>query len=73
MCVVQPDGNLLGELTGKKAKHALQIYIEWVRGCLSGFYRDLKESNERIDSINKHVQEIRRVIKSKKKLEVYVL
>ena|ERR1017187_10425465 len=76
MCVVQPDGTLLVELTGKKAKHALRIYIEWVAGSLNGLYqteKEIDEYNERSFSLNKHIHEINKVINSKKKLEVYVL
>jgi hypothetical protein len=69
--MVQPDG-LYTELDGKKAKQALRIYKEWIqnilyRGFSSNEYYD--DAKKLVDSETKLIDE---VIKSRKKLRVYV-
>ena len=73
MCIVQCDGSMPNELTGNKARHALQIYCKWVEGSLNGMWPSveaLKEANQHnLEEINR----IQDIIKSKKKLEVWVM
>ena len=74
MCMVQRDGTIEGQVTGNKAKQALQIYIQWVRGSLSGrVWTDKDDYEAAKQSVDEEVARVNKVLKSKTKLKVYVL
>lgn len=73
MCMVQPDGSVSSELTGKKAKHALHIYSEWVKGGLNGVWKDLEDLKLARVLVNEEMVKINKVLESKTKLKVYIL
>jgi hypothetical protein len=73
MCLVQPSGNVACQVHGKKAKHALQIYIQWLKGSLNGISRGtVEELNEQRDWLAVEVKAVEKISR-KKKLEVYLL
>lgn len=46
------------EVTGKKAKEALERYIEWVNYSATGIYTDPEELAYNLQEINKHIRYI---------------
>lgn len=73
MCMVQPDGAVPFELKGKKAKHALEIYKQWVRFFTNGKTWKNDISMEQADeSVKSHLREIEEATKNKR-IKVYVL
>lgn len=66
MCMVQSDGDMPWELSGKKAQHALWIYIQWLHGTLNGAYESTQAANERCAMVDAEIQEIKKVMKDKK-------
>ena len=73
MCIVQPDGSLPDELTGKKARHALQIYCKWVEGSLNGVHSKFEDIKMTRQLVYEEIGRIQDIIKSKKRLEVWVM
>jgi hypothetical protein len=73
MCVVQPNGKIYGRLTGKKAKHALQMYCQWLRGTLNRVWNTKEDLEEAQKWINENILEIQSVIKRRRKLKVWVM
>ena len=73
MCVVQPNGDVPGEVTGVKAKHALQIYCKWVEGSLNGSWNSAEDLEHARMCAADEIERIQKVIKSRKKLEVWVM
>jgi len=71
MCVIQPDGSVPIRLKGKKAKHALRIYSQWVKEKLNGVFKDNESFDQTRTYVNEELKRIDEVLKSKK-LEVYV-
>lgn len=73
MCMVQPNGDIPFELTGKRAKHSLQIYIQWIQGSLNRVYNTIEDSNIAREYVNEEINNLRKILNSRKKLEVYVM
>jgi len=71
MCLVQLNGKVDWNVTGNKAKHALQIYCQWLEGSLNRVYPSVEYAVNSKNWIFSNIKEIQKVIKSKKKLEVY--
>jgi len=73
MCMVQPDGTCPFYLKGKKAIHALQIYIQWsaykFNGSWNGSQIDLEIL---IACTHKHIDFLKEFLKTSKKIEVYI-
>jgi hypothetical protein len=65
MCMVQADGTVAWELTGKKAKHALWIYIKWLEGYQNS-YASSEEANENWKLICAERKSVEKAMKSKK-------
>ena len=73
MCIVQPDGAIPGILTGKKAKHALEIYLQWIRYSLNGVWESEEELRSANAGVKEHIESVRGMIHSSKKIEVWVM
>lgn len=73
MCMVQRNGRVPDKVTGAKAKQALRVYSQWVRFSINGAWKEIDEYLEAKDRVDKELKEINKVIKSRKKLEVYIL
>lgn len=73
MCMVQINGNIQSTLSGDKAKHALQIYCQWVLGKSNGVYKNKEEADWARKMANEEVDKIQDLFKSKKTLEVYIM
>ena len=73
MCMVQADGSIPGEVTGIKAKHALQIYVRWIESSLNGCWTDTESLDIAKNCLYFEIRHIQEVLKSKKKLIVYIL
>jgi hypothetical protein len=71
MCMVQPNGKVCWELTGKKAKHVLQIYCQWLGSNRNGTWKTPEEYIAAHEYIKKRVADIQRVIRSKGKVVTY--
>lgn len=52
MALVQADGSISQEVTGKKARRALYIYLEWVKATTDGVWYDLEENREAIKKLS---------------------
>ena len=65
MCLVQPDGTISWEVTGKKARHALWIYIQWLYGTLNGMYENVGDAEFARENVEKQVAAIKKVMKTK--------
>ena len=75
MCMINNDGKIEYELTGKKALRALYIYIEWVKGLCDGVWKkdeDLKNCHDRINFHKKELNEIFN-LNSYRTLKVYIM
>jgi len=75
MCMVQSDGKISGQVTGKEAKRALYIYLEWVKFGIS-YQWPSKNGDERQlnkELVDGEILKINKILKSKGKLEVYLL
>jgi hypothetical protein len=59
MCMVQPDGSIPAMLKGKKAVHALQIYILWCK------FRQQETDEESKQVWGGHLQRVLKVLKKK--------
>lgn len=70
MCLVQPDGTIASSLTGIKAKHALQIYLQWRENCLSDRAYSHEEYERYKQEIDEELERIRNTLKTCKKLKV---
>ena len=67
MCMVQPDGTIANELTGRKAQHAIQIYKQWVQYIRNGIVcNDPQDLQELITLDNEHLLAIDEATKNKK-------
>ena len=71
--MVQPDGSIPGEVSGVKAKHALHIYSQWIRSSLNGRWIDIETLEDARCHLNNELKIIQEVLKSRKKLVVYIL
>ena len=72
MCMVQPSGNVHWELRGKKARHALQIYIKWCEGLAEehGVWEDWEDLDSFREGIGEHVKSVRAAMRVKRGLVV---
>ena len=73
MCMVQPDGSIPDEVAGLKAKHSLQIYSQWIMSSLSGPWYNVEDFNAASGWLSEELLSIQKVLKSRKKLVVYIL
>lgn len=71
MCMVQPNGKVAWEVSGSKARHALAIYCEWLRGSLNGAYFSAEDANHARNEVSTEIAKIQRVIKKRKVLVVF--
>ena len=69
MCLVQPSGDIPWEVTGNKARHALQIYIQWLKGTLNGAFEDVEEHNYLCKCVDEEIVTIKKVL-NKRTLKV---
>ena len=65
MCMVQADGTIPWELTGKKAKHALWIYIKWLEGQ-NGNYASVEDADEHWNDICVERKSVEKAMDAKK-------
>lgn len=72
MCVVQNDGSVPYRLVGKKAKHALYIYMQWVKYSTNGVWKSDVELKEAQDNVKEHLAYLQDGISRSKRIEVYV-
>jgi len=74
MCMVQPNGKVSPAVTGQKAKHALQIYIRWIRGKTDGVFNNTKDFEYIKKWVDEEIENIEKLLKSrsKKELKVYI-
>lgn len=73
MCMIQPDGSIPGEVSGVKAKHALQIYAQWSKGRLNDIFTSTEDFENATSYLNEELKLIQEILKSRKKLVVYIL
>lgn len=74
MCCVQPDGTIHGDMKGKKAIHALQIYKQWIQGSLNRLWHSDEEYELAKESVKEHLRELDAFMKEKgRKINVYIL
>ena len=73
MCMVQPDGSIPDEVAGLKAKHALQIYSQWIRSSINGPWYDVESLSAARAWLSEELGHLQEVLKSRKKLVVYIL
>ena len=71
MCMVQPNGTIEGELTGKKALQAIQIYIQWVTYLRNGIVFDGEELTDLRAGDFQHIAAVKEAIKNSKKFKVW--
>ena len=74
MCMVQPNGQISPVVTGQKAKHALQIYIQWLQGKTDGIFHSTEDLERVRKFMNEEIESIEILLKSssKKELKVYI-
>lgn len=72
MCMVQPNGEIEGQLKGKAAHLPLQIYIQWQLGSLNGVYANKEEADDLQAIVEEGVAKLRELMKRKGKLEVFI-
>lgn len=73
MCIVQPDGSIPGELTGRKAKHALHIYLQWVKYSTNGTWKDREAEEAATHCSIEEYQRVKKLMDKCKRLRVWVM
>lgn len=73
MCVAQPDGTLLYELTGKKARHAMRIYMQWVKHSTNGVWKSHEDLEAAHEAVKTHLEYLEELLNNAKKIMVYVM
>lgn len=70
MCMVQADGTVPWELSGKKAKRALWIYIKWLEGSQNGSYDSVEDADKNRKDICAEIKTVEKAMADAKKLIV---
>ena len=73
MCLVQPDGSVAEVVRGQKARHAIYIYLQYVKYSLNGVWNDAKQLEDARQNVAEHLKEVEALLKTAKKLEVWVM
>lgn len=73
MIMVQPDGSVAWELTGKKALHSIEIYKRWVMGKTNGVWNSTEELNEMRNTIIDHLEELEEFLGDKKNVRTIMM
>ena len=71
MCVVDSEGTLRNDLTGKEAKRALHIYVQWVQSQYQGPYKSQEEADDDYQDYKEHLSSILAPLSMGKKVKVW--
>ena len=73
MCVAQPDGTTPYELKGKKAVHALRIYMQWVKYSINGVWESSEDLQNAEERVKEELEYLESVLMNHKKIVAYVM
>lgn len=71
MCLLDTDNEVKNELSGKKAIHALHLYMQWVQFLADGVFRTREQAVDAKNNISAHIEKITGLLETTRTIKVW--